>query len=441
MYASVTEEMLVRGHVISTPGYHSVQQNVYLSVPALPSPANWTAFVGERPCALSVRADDVTVDLGGFVLAASTEHTQGLVLVHVAPGTRNFRLAGGGGQLMTCCIGVFLEAGCVACSVEELVVSNFLEKGILSYSPQGLTVEACVIGPNLSKFHTISQELYDLVRYGPAISPQNLRAWQTFSDNSLLAETSHVVGIAVVPDASREAPYPVRTDTGSGVVLSNVQVQKLTMNFREHSLVVSIGLVTAAIAKARGVLGEVLPEWYLLRREAARRLQKGFYPSLAPPQRAFITSAGGFLVNTGDAGPEETATAWVRGVDRLGNAVRGVQAVLIVGAGTPALQNLVAEMPVFATLHPRVLLPAPKHVEKTDLSCAKRAFGVLLLPAPAAAAPSVGCCAADRDAVAAGAAAYFARESISFNIRPQGNRDPHLTGTFIAVPTSRSDPF
>jgi len=307
-----------------------------------------------------------------------------------------------------------------------LSVSNFLEKGILSYSPLGLTIVNCTIGPNLDRFTTMSQELYSLMLYGAALKPSEVRAWQNFSDDLSLAETSHVAGIAIVPDAARDAPFPVEVDTGNDVVLDGVKVLRLTMNFREHSLLLGVGAVTNAVKKAAGVLGEVLPEWYVLRRTASRRLQLGFYPSLEEPQRAFITDAHGFRVNTGDVPDDEPqATSWVRGVDREGNAVRGVQAVLIVGAGKPTLTNVVTEMPVFATLSPRVLLPAPKLAEKLDLASAKRAFEIVVLPAPPPA--DLPCCSR------IGAAAYFSRENVQFNVQPRGNVNPLLTGSLYGV--------
>jgi hypothetical protein len=424
MSVPLTPAVLARGYVVPMPGAYALEQSIFVSVPALPDATNWHAFAQGRPCAVSVRADDVTLDLGGFTLAASTEHSRGLVLVHVARGVKNFQLLNGG--LATCNIGVFLEEGCVAALLQGVSVYDFLEKGVLSYSPQGLTLRGCAVGPNLSSFATMSQELYALVLYGSAVRPKDVCAWQRFSDDSSTAEASHVVGVAVVPDAAHDAPFPVETDTGSGVVLEDVRVAKLTMNFREHSLLVSVGAVTNAVTKPTGALGEVLPEWYLLRRAAARRLQLGYYPPLEEPQRAFITDAHGFLLNTGDApASEPQVTAWVRGVDREGNAVRGVQAVLIVGAGKPMLTNVVAETPVFATLPPRVLLPAPKFVERLDLASAKRAFALLVLPAPVL--PERPCCPTS------GAAAYFSQERVQFNVQPQGNVNPLVTGSVSGV--------
>jgi hypothetical protein len=278
----------------------------------------------------------------------------------------------------------------------------------------------------MERFTTMSQELYTLTLYGSALRPSEVRAWQNFSDDLSLAETSHVAGVAVVPDAAHDAPYPVEVDTGSDVVLEGVRVLRLRMNFREHSLLLGVGVVTNAVTKATGALGEVLPEWYVLRRTGSSRVRAGFYPSLEEPQRAFITDARGFLINTGDVPDyEPQVTSWVRGVDREGNAVRGVQAVLIVGAGKPTLTDVVTEMPVFATLSPRVLLPAPKFVEKLDLASAKRAFDIVVLPAP----PPVDlpCCSR------IGAAAYFSRESVQFNVQPQGNVNPLLTGSIYGV--------
>jgi hypothetical protein len=314
---SITQGMVAKGYVVPMPGTYSLQQTLFVSIPALPSEKNWAVFAQGRPCAMSVQADGVTLDLNGFTLAASTEHSRGLVLVHVAPGVKNFSVING--YLQTCSIGVFFELGCVSGTVRDLSISNFLEKGILSYSPQGLTIANCVVGPNLSKFATMSQELYTLILYGTALRPSEVRAWQNFSDDLSLAETSHVAGIAIVPDAAHDAPYPVEVDTGSGVVLDGVRVLELTMNFREHSLLLGVGAVTNTVTKATGVLGEVLPEWYVLRRTASRRLQTGFYPSLEEPQRAFITDAHGFLINTGDFPDDETqVTSWLRGVDREG---------------------------------------------------------------------------------------------------------------------------
>jgi len=426
MITNVSEDMVAKGFVITTPGHYFLASSLFVGVPALPSASNWNVFAGGRPCAIDVRADDVVLDLQSHLLAASTEHSQGLVLVHVAAQTRNVVIQNG--HLMTCAVGVLLEQGCQNSTLQNLIITNFLEKGVLAYSPQGLSITSCVVGPNLSSFYTLSQELYTLVLYGAALRPADVRAWSAFSDNLSLAETSHVAGIAVVPDAAHEAPYPVATDTGSGVVLTDVDVQELTMNFREHSLLLGLSLATGAARKARGILGEVLPEWYLLRREAARRLQLGFYPSLLPPARPFITDVGGFLINTGDEPADLQATAWVRGVDREGNAVRGVQAVLVVGAGTPVLTNVTAATPVFRELLPRVLLPAPRGVENTDLAVSRRASGILVLPAPPPApATSANCCSR------AGAAAQFSQTRVRFNVQPQGNVNPLLTGSISGV--------
>ena len=421
---SISQAMIAQGYVVPMPGTYVLQQTLFVSVPALPSEKNWAVFAQGRPCAIGIRTDDVTLDLNGFTLEASTEHTWGLVLVHVAAGVKNFSIANG--HLRTCSIGVFFEIGCVAGKVQDMSISNFLEKGILSYSPRGLTITNCTVGPNMGRFTTMSQELYALTLYGSALKPSEVRAWQNFSDDLSLAETAHVAGIAVVPDAAHDAPYPVEVDTGSDVVLDGVRVFRLRMHFREHSLLLGVGTVTNAVTKATGTLGEVLPEWYVLRRTGSNRVRAGFYPSLEEPQRAFITDAHGFLINTGDVPDyEPQVTSWVQGVDREGNAVRGVQAILIVGAGKPTLTDVVTEMPVFATLSPRVLLPAPKFVEKLDLASAKRAFDIVILPAPPPV--DVPCCSR------IGAAAYFSRESVQFNVQPQGNVNPLLTGSIYGV--------
>jgi len=421
----ITQQMMSQGHVVRMGGTYKLQQTLFVSVPAPPSEKNWSVFSESRPCAISVMADDVTLDLNGFTLSASTEHSWGLILVHVAPRVKNFTLVNG--HLMTCGIGVFFEVACVAGVVCDVSISNFLENGILSYSPQGLTITRCTVGPNLYRYATMSQELYALILYGSALKPSEVCAWQNFSDDLPLAETSHVAGIAVVPDAAHNAPYPVQIDTGSGVVLDGVKVLKLTMNFREHSLLLFVDTVPNTTSKATGVLGEVLPEWYVLRRSASRRLQFGSYPSLEEPRKAFISSENGLLINTGGVAQAEglQVTTWVRGVDREGNAVRGVQAILIVGAGTPTLTDVVTEPPVFCTLSSRVILPAPKFVEKLDLTSAKRAFDVVVLPAlPAQVLP---CCPT------IGAAPFFSREGAQFNVQPQGNINPFLTGSVYGV--------
>ena len=423
MIGTITQDMIAKGLVITTPGQYFLGSNLFVAIPSAPTTQNWNAFANDRPCAISIRANDVVLDLQALLLAASTEHSQGLVLVHVAANVQNVVVQNG--QLMTCSIGLLLDERCTNSLVQGLVVSNFLEKGIVAYSPQGLTIASCSIGPNLTSFYTISQELYELVLYGALISAADLQAWNCFSDNLLLAETSHVAGIAIVPDAAHDAPYPVKLDTSSDVVLVDVNVEQLTMNYREHSLLLGLSRITGAATKARGVLGEVLPEWYLLRRAASRRVQLGFYPSLQEPARPFITDAGGFSINTGEEPADAQVTAWVRGVDREGNAMRGVQAILIVGAGVPVLTNVTAATPIIKTLLPRVLLPAPKGVEQSDLTVTTRASGTLVLPAPAI--PKIGCCSK------VGAAAAFSSTRIRFNVQPQGNVNPMLTGSISGV--------
>jgi hypothetical protein len=89
------------------------------------------------------------------------------------------------------------------------------------------------------------------------------------------------------------------------------------------------------------------------------------------------------------------------------------------------LTDVVAETPIFVTLSPRVLLPAPKSVEKIDLASAKKAFGVVVLPAVPP--PVLPCCPT------IGAAAYFSRENVQFNVQPQGNVNPLLTGSVYGV--------
>lgn len=419
MQTLLTQDLLARGYAITLAGTYALASPIYVSVPTAPSAKNWSAFAQGRPCVISVRAHDVVVDLRWNLLAAATELARGLVLVYVAPGVQNVRIMNG--TLGTCGIGIFLDTACAAAAVTFVTTAQFLEKGILAYSPQGLVIEDCIVGPNLSAL-SVSQELDALRLYG--VAPAAIAGWQASEDDLPLPETAHVAGISIVPDAAHDAPFPVPANTGSGVQLTRVDVLPLTMYFREHSLLLGLGAVTGAVTKASGVLGEVLPEYYALRRAVAQRMQKGFYPSLAEPQRSFVTDAGGFLINTGyEGGPEEQVTTWVRGVDREGNAVRGVQAVLIVGAGTPVLTAVEAATPVFVALRPRVRLP-PRHVPKSDLASAKRAFGIVVLPAdPPAPQP----CCPD-----IGAAAYFSRERVLFNAQPTYGA-PTLHGSTFGV--------
>ena len=67
----ITEQMVSTGHIISMAGTYSLQQTLFISVPALPSEKNWVVFAQGRPCAISILADDVVLDLNGFALAAS----------------------------------------------------------------------------------------------------------------------------------------------------------------------------------------------------------------------------------------------------------------------------------------------------------------------------------------------------------------------------------
>ena len=388
----LTQEMLSNGYQIRLPGTFVLRGNVYFSPPKPPTTENWAEFSffegSLKPCGISVAADDVTLDLGGFSLSGCSEATQGLVLVHVLPGVRNFTLLRGSLQL--CFAAVLVDSFCAATTLQGLFVSNFEQKGVVAYSPQGITIENCVVGPNLSELRYASQETRDLVSYGPFVKARDLYAWANSSDDPKVVETSHLVGIDIAPDALRDSPFPPDDNTGADVVITNVQVQQLTMHVREHSILASIGLRTGEPLFAYGLRGERLPEWYALRRGAPFRdiggsvpYQPGFYPSLAAPLDPWELFAD-YPMNaaTGEL-YEPRKTVWVRGVDRVGVALRGAQGVLIAGVPPSSItfSNVSVQEPVVKTLPARVLLPAPKGIEARDLTVTTKASKIVVVPA------------------------------------------------------------
>jgi len=276
------------------------------------------------------------------------------------------------------------------------------------------------VGENLSQLGE-SQESYALQAYGDYVTPAGKAGWAAFHDNLPYEEQAHVCGVCVVPDVDSEAPYPVSADTGEGVVLERVQVAALTMYFRNHSMMVSV-LADGTVRKARGRLGEPLADWYKLRWFAsAKNAPLRYFPPLeyCERPRPFITDAGGFQMNTGTQPAEEETTAQVVGVDRYGSAVRGVQALLFVGCGTPTLTAVTAERPVLKTLAPRVL-PCPVRCQVVDLAVSKTAAKLVVLSAPA---PDPKCCSR------AGFAAQFSQFASANSAQPIGAYVPTASGT------------
>ena len=383
----LSQQMLLRGLELTLPGDYALKENVYFS-PSFPAnTTNWHSFAVyeglERPCGIRVMANDVTLNLKDFTLSGSSEVTQGLVLIYVQPGVRNFTLLGG--TLQLCSIGVFTDSLCSATLIQDIVISNFTQKGVLAYSPQGLTIERCIVGPNLSDLAYVSQETLDLARYSEFVKARDLRAWATSFDDLKVHETSHVVGIDIVPDALHDSPYPPEVNSGADIQLTDVRVQKLTMYMREHSILVSKNVISGEALLAFGSFGEPLPEWYTLRRGAAARKipnRRSFYPSLVPTPNPW-TLTSDFPSNTADDLVQSWKTIWVRGVDRQGSALRGVQGVLIAGVShdTIALSNLSVEEPVIKVLSSRVRSPAPRDIEARDLTVNLKASRVAIAPA------------------------------------------------------------
>ena len=394
---SLTQKLLGRGFEVSLPGVYRLVEDVFVSLPFPVNISNWTVFSSNHPypCVVKVLADDVTLDLGGFTLSGGSETTQGLVLVTVSPAVQRFTLVGG--SLRLCAIGVFLEAFCSDVLLQQLQISDFVTRGVLSYSPQGLTVQACSIGPNLSELSLVSQETFDLLQYASYVRAAELCCWERYPGNLKALEESHVVGIDVAPEGY-DSPYPPPQNTGSGVVLRNVSVATLTLYVREHSIAGLVDPRTGAVTYAVGATGDVLPEWYLLRRLAAPRAesktQSSLYPLLAPEQRPWTLTTD-FPINVAAEGPQLQRPVWVRGVDRVGNPLRGAQGVLIAGvpADSVTLSDVSVQEPVVKTLEPRVLRPPPRGVEARDLRVTTKATRIAVVPAKSYDdVPPTACC-------------------------------------------------
>jgi len=451
----LTQEMLARGYQIRLPGTFVLQEPVFLSPPKPPAPETWSEFASFegalRPCGVAVAASDVTLDLGGFALSGCSDVTQGLVLVYVAPGVQNFTLRNGALQL--CFAGVFVDALCGATTLQGLSVAAFEQKGVVAYSPQGITIADCTVGPNLSEFLYASQETQALLSYGPFVRARDLCAWADFSDDLRVVETSHLVGIDVAPDGAQDSPFPPQANTGTGVVLSNVQVLQLTMHVREHSILASVGLRTGDPVYAYGLRGEHLPEWYVLRRGATFKegtaYIQPFYPSLTPAPDPWTLTTD-YPVNVAeDELYEPRRTVWVRGVDRTGTALRGAQGILVAGVAPDEVTftNVSVQQPVVKTLSARVLLPPPGGVEARDLTVTTKASKIVVAPARGSLAQAAGapasCCTARASPAQLFASLYQIRTS-NFSTRagsPPGNVPPVYQGSVFGVNAAKPVPI
>ena len=400
---SITAAQVSTGLVISRPGIYTVTEPLLVELPPFPTAATWAVYVEGRPCGISVQSSDVLIDFAYHSFACSSEHVFGLALVGVAPGSANVLLRDLNFGL--CGVGVLFGLGCSRCSVEYGTLTNFTQRGILVYSPQGLLLTDLIIGPNLSDL-TQSQESFALASYGDYVTPVGKQGWQDFTDNLPLQEEAAVAGVAVVPSASADAPRQPLVDTGSDVVLERVQVLQLTMVFRQHSVLASLfrGNVLP-LRLATGRLGEPLPDWYRLRwygslDQGNKPAPNAYFPSpeLCAPAPAFITDAGGFLMNTGDSPLDVQRTVQFVGVDRNSAPLCGVQGLLFVGCGEPTLTAVSSATPLLQTLTPRLL---PVLCDRQDLTVYARAAKLLVVPAQQPA--PLGCCSA-LGAVAAGAA-------------------------------------
>lgn len=422
----LTADKVAKGLTITQPGRYLASEPLVVSAPLYPEAEGgaWGVVRRGRPCVLLVKADDVTLDLDFHALANSTELVGGLVLVCVAEGCRSVRVVNA--VLGFCAVGILFEEGCQGGAVRMTTCKDFSQKAVLAYAPVGLELSDLVLGPNLSQL-TESQETSLLKAYGPHVTPAGLGGWVAFHDNLPLEEQSHVCGVCVAPSATQEGPYPQAKNAGSGVVLERVHVASLTMHFRNHSMLVSV-TDGGAVRKARGRLGEALPDWYKLRWHGSTKgAPLRFFPSLeaCERQQSFVTYAGGFLMNAGALPQEEEVTEQIAGVDRHGDPLRGVQALLFVGCGQPELTAVTAEMPVLKTLTPRVLPCSRRGCQLTDRTVSRVAARLVVLTAPesrsAETEPAPPCCSRE------GAAAQFSQFRSTNTARPVG----------VYVPTAR----
>lgn len=390
-------------------------------MPSFPTRQSWPVWFENRPCVLRVDASDVTLDLGGFVLALANDQPQGAVLIGVAAGARNVVVRNG--TLGRCAIGLFFATGCQTVAAAALTVQDFAESGILAYAPRGFRLQEATVGPNLTAL-AVSQETYALQAYGAAVPAAALAAWKANPDNLAVQEASHVTGVAVVPGAASDSPnYPME-DTSSGVVLENLTVLQLQMYYREHSIRFGIA-ASGASQIAVGSFDEALAEAYDVRLAAAKSLGVGFVPDLACAAPPKIVYAGGFLLNTQDyEASAPAATTWVRGVDRDGQALRGAQAVLLVGCGATTLTNVQAAKATVTALPPRVR-GRPDGCRAANLLVSTRGMAIVDLPAP----PAAPCCA--RNARPAG---YFSRlGAVTFFVQPTATYSATTNGSYVIL--------
>jgi len=424
MSTAITVSQLATGLVLSSAGSYVLQASAAPQLPIFPTTQSWTVWFEARPCILRIDTDDVVVDLGGFELAVANDQPQGVVLIGVKAGARNISIKNG--SLGRSSIGLFFGLGCQAVQAATLQIYQFAESGITAYSPQGFFLSDAVIGPNLTSLD-VSQETFALQAYGAAVSNSALAAWNASPDNVAVQETSHLTGVAVVPNALGDAPsYPV-ANTSTSVVLQNVQVLQLEMYYREHSVrfaVAGPGVSQVAV----GSYDEPLAEAYKLRLSAAKSLGVGFVPSLDCAPYARITYAYGYSLNVEDdsLAMRTLSTAWVRGVDRDGNPIRGAQAILLVGCGAgldaPSISNVTASIASVTMLPSRVSTVAGG-CQQVNKLLSTRGLAIAELPAPVV----TQCCPRDN-----GAAGYFSkRDGVAFNVQPTSTYSAATNGSYI----------
>lgn len=414
---------LIAGLVLGESGDYVLEGSAALRLPIFPTDQSWPVWFEARPCVLRIDASDVTLDLGGFELSVANDQPQGAVLIGVKAGASNVTVKNG--ALGRSSVGLFFALRCRAGSASDLSIRDFAESGLTAYSPQGFALRDVTIGPNLIALG-VSQETFALQAYGAAVSSAVLEAWRANPDNLAVQEVSHLTGVAIVPDAAGDAPNYPFADTSTEVVLQNVSVGPLQMYYREHSI--RLGVTSQGVARlAVGSFEEPLAEVYDIRLAAAKKLGVGYLPSLDCAPSARHANVGGLLLNVGDGGLglAEAATAWLRGVDRDGGALRGAQAVLLVGCGAAILTDVSAAMPSVTPLPPRVSL-RPGGCQIVSLMVSTRAMALVELPAP----PARACCPKKKTWAAGG---YFgvAGQRVRVGVRPTSPYMPQTSGSYI----------
>jgi hypothetical protein len=253
-----------------------------------------------------------------------------------------------------------------------------------------------------------------------------------------------VAGIDISPEDG-DSPYPPAKNTGQNVTIRNVRVSRLVLNIREHSITGSLSMSTGALTYAVGMLGEILPEWYRLRRKAFARRggePQWSYPSLNREARPRLLTTEFPIKVAGGSPPDDQRPVWVRGVDRIGKPLRGAQGILVAGVlnDSVTFSNVFVEDPVVRTLPARVILPAPSGVENIDLRVTNKASRVAVVPARTFTdAPATACCSVNttQNKVISSLSLF---SGASFSIRagyPPGGTPPLFQGTMFGVNAPR----